>query len=57
MQNKGLCNNCVKDKHCSTPRKFPVFLCEEFEIEKLEISELELQEPGGIGMKKIKAAR
>ncbi len=32
MQNKGLCNTCVKSKACSAPRRFPMFLCEEFDI-------------------------
>lgn len=36
MQNKGLCNTCVKDKECSFPRKFPMFLCDEFDIPLIE---------------------
>lgn len=36
MQNNGLCNNCVKNKACSLPRKFPMFLCEEFDISLID---------------------
>jgi hypothetical protein len=31
MENKGLCDNCVNDKGCTFPRKFPVLQCEEFD--------------------------
>jgi len=31
MQTKGLCTNCVNDKTCTFPRRFPVWQCEEFE--------------------------
>jgi sporulation-control protein spo0M len=31
MQKKGLCTNCVNDKTCTFPRRFPVWQCEEFE--------------------------
>jgi len=46
MQKKGLCTNCVNDKACTFPRRFPVWQCEEFEessgyfsesIEKIEV--------------------
>lgn len=51
MKNKGLCNSCVREKHCLFERRFPVFLCDEFEIEKFEITDLELQKPDKIDKK------
>lgn len=32
MESKGLCKTCVHDKGCSFPRRFPIYLCEEFDI-------------------------
>ncbi len=31
MENKGLCETCVRDKDCIFSRKFPVLECEEFD--------------------------
>lgn len=30
MENKGLCINCINDKGCTFPTKFPILQCEEF---------------------------
>jgi hypothetical protein len=32
MVEKGLCVTCISDRHCSFARKFPVLLCEEFDL-------------------------
>lgn len=32
-ENKGLCSTCINDKHCSFPRRFPVWQCEEYNRE------------------------
>jgi len=44
MENKGLCNTCINDKDCSFPRKFPVYLCEEFDIGSLKLEKTKIIE-------------
>ena len=44
MENKGLCNTCINDKDCSFPRKFPVYLCEEFDIDSLKLEKTKIIE-------------
>ena len=45
MQNKGLCSTCLSDGTCSFLRKFPVIMCEEFDIMAINLKKQDAKEP------------